>query len=158
LVFPASFSSDEPLIEVLTAINKFKKIKVFVTGDYHRTPSILSFSSNYVQFTGFLNQTNYKILLSNSFGIITGTKNEYTLMMSAWEAIAFQKPLIVSETKTLRNMFNDYAIFYNWNNQESILNALLVILIKKDLTSVRKKLKEKTMKSLIAISKRLKEI
>jgi hypothetical protein len=158
LVFPASFSPDEPLAEVLRAVNKYKKIKVFVTGNFYRNPSLLRFSSSRVEFTGFLNRQDYEKLLANSFGVITGTKDEYTLMMSAWEAVAFRKPLLLSETKTLRNMFDDYAIFYNWKSRESILNALSEVFSERDLTYARKKLKEKTVNSLNALTKRLKEI
>jgi len=158
LVFPASFSPDEPLLEVLSAVNEYKNIKVFVTGNCYRNPSLLRFSSSHVEFTGFLNREDYKKLLVNSFGVITGTKDEYTLMMSAWEAVAFQKPLILSETKTLRNMFDDYAIFYNWKSKESILNALSEMFSERDLTYAQKKLKEKTINSLNTLTKRLKEI
>ena len=79
-------------------------------------------------------------------------------MMSAWEAVAFQKPLILSETKTLRNMFDDYALFYNWKSKESILKALSEILSEHDLSNARKKLKEKTINSLSTFKKRLKEL
>jgi hypothetical protein len=158
LVFPASFSPDEPLAEVLKAVNKYKNIKVFVTGNFYRNPSMLRFSSSHIEFTGFLKRQDYEKLLANSFGVITGTKDEYTLMMSAWEAVAFQKPLILSETKTLRNMFDDYAVFYNWKSRESILNALSEVFSEQDLTYARKKLKEKSINSLNALTKRLKEI
>jgi hypothetical protein len=158
LVFPASFSPDEPLAEVLSAVNKFKNIKVVVTGNFYRNPSMLRFSSSNVEFTGFLNRQEYEKLLANSFGIITGTTDEYTLMMSAWEAVAFQKPLLLSETKTLKNMFNDYAIFYSWKNQKKILNALSEIFAERDLAYARKRLEEKTINSLNVLTRRLKEL
>ena len=158
LVFPASFAPDEPLAEVLSAVNKHKNMKVFVTGNFYRNPSLLRFSSSHVEFTGFLKRQDYEKLLANSFGVITGTKDEYTLMMSAWEAVAFQKPLLLSETKTLRNMFEDYATFYNWKSRESILDALSQVSSEHDLNHARKKLKEKTINSLNALTKRLKEI
>ena len=158
LVFPASFSPDEPLLEVLSAVNEYKKIKVVVTGNYYRNPSLLRFSSSYVEFTGFLSREDYEKLLLNSSGVITGTNNEYTLMMSAWEAVAFQKPLILSETRTLRNMFDGYAFFYSWKSRKSILNVLPKVFSERDLDYARKKLKEKTINSLNALTKRLKEI
>jgi hypothetical protein len=158
LVFPASFSPDEPLAEVLSAVNEYKNMKVFVTGNFYRNPSLLRFSSSHVEFTGFLNRQEYEKLLAHSFGVITGTKDEYTLMMSAWEAVAFQKPLLLSETKTLRNMFNDYAIFYSWKNEKSILNALSEVFTERDLAYARKRLKEKTINSLNALTRRLKEL
>ena len=158
LVFPASFSPDEPLAEVLSAVNKYKNIKVVVTGNFYRNPSLLHFSSSRIEFVGFLNRQDYEKLLANSYGIITGTKDEYTLMMSAWEAVAFQKPLLLSYTKTLKNMFDDYAVFYNWKNRESILNALSEVFIERDLTFARRKLKEKTIGSVNALTKKLKEI
>jgi hypothetical protein len=158
LVFPASFAPDEPLAEVLNAVNKHKKMKVFVTGNFYRNPSLLRFASSHVEFTGFLPRQDYEKLLANSFGVITGTKDEYTLMMSAWEAVAFQKPLLLSETKTLRNMFEDYATFYNWRSRESILDALSQVSSEHDLIYARKKLKEKTLNSLNALTKRLKQL
>ena len=158
LVFPASFAPDEPLAEVLSAVNKYKNIKVFVTGNFYRNPSLLRFSSPHVEFTGFLKRHDYEELLANSFGVITGTKDEYTLMMSAWEAVAFKKPLLLSETRTLRNMFDDYATFYKWKSRESILNALSEVFSERDLTYARKRLKERTVNSLNALTERLKEI
>ena len=158
LVFPASYSPDEPLPEVLSAVNESKNMKVYVTGNFYRNPSMLRFSSSHVEFTGFLDRQDYEKLLANSCGVITGTKDEYTLMMSAWEAVAFQKPLLLSATKTLRNMFEDYAIFYNWKSRESILNALSEVFGERDLTYSRKRLKEKAINSLNSLTKRLKEI
>lgn len=158
LVFPASFAPDEPLAEVLSAVNEYKKLKVFVTGNYNRKPSLLRFSSSYVEFTGFLNRKDFEKILLNSLGIISGTKDEYTLMMSAWEAVAFNKALILSETKTLRNMFNEYAFFYNYRDQNSIILALSEIINKKDLTSARKKLRKKTNRSLTELVKKLNQM
>lgn len=158
LVFPASFAPDEPLHEVLGAVNEYKKIKVYVTGNYLRNPSLLRFSSSFVEFTGFLNRGDYEHLLLNSSGVITGTKDEYTLMMSAWEAVAFQKPLILSETRTLRDMFDGYALFYSWKSRKGILDVLSKVFGEQDLAYAQNKLKEKTVNSLNILKKRLEEL
>ena len=55
-------------------------------------------------------------------------------------------------------MFNNYAIFYNWKSKQSIMKALSEIIIEHDFNDARKKLEEKTIKSLSVLKKRLKEL
>jgi len=124
LVYPCSFSPDEPVEEILEAINNLKKIKVCVTGNYQRKPSILKYKSNYVCFTGFLPRNHYENLIKNSSAIITGTKRSCTFLMSGWEAITYSKPLIISYTECLHSFFKNYATFYDYTNESSIEKAI----------------------------------
>lgn len=124
LVFPASFAHDEPLEEVCEAINSLREIKLIVTGKYSRQPDVLRFKSKYVQFVGYLPRKDYDKLLINSSGIVTGSTREFTLCMSSWEAVAYNKPLILTNTRALKNTFKDYATFFDWKTHESIVSAL----------------------------------
>lgn len=146
LVFPASFSPDEPLREVCECVNKLGKVKLFVTGDYRRQRELLRFRSKYVRFTGFLSRQDYENLLANSSGIITGSKREFTLCMSSWEAVAYKKPLFLTDTAALKSLFKDYAVFFDWRDNESLVSALKSD--KKDLSMSRKNLYKLTLSSL----------
>ncbi len=146
LVFPASFAPDEPLEEICETINSLCDVKLVITGNYNRQPEMLHFKSKYVHFVGFLPRKEYEKLLINSSGIITGSKREFTVCMSSWEAVAYNKPLILTNTEALKNTFKDYAIFFDWKNCESIVSAIKTN--KKNLSKPRKKLFDLTKQSL----------
>jgi len=156
IVFPASFASDEPLEEVISSINSSNlDVKMYVTGNWGRRPEIIKYASDKVIFTGYLRDDDYHRLLLNAKAIITGTKREYTSLMSAWEAVAYAKPLALSKTKTLESLFMGYATFYDWKDNISIINALKTILSSSPNLQVREKLKTKALKSIDNLKRRL---
>jgi hypothetical protein len=75
--------------------------------------------------------------------------------MSAWEAVAYAKPLALSKTKTLESLFMGYATFYDWKDNISIINALKTILSSSPNLQVREKLKTKALKSVDNLKRRL---
>jgi len=157
LVFPASFAFDEPLEEVITAINQLGKIVLYVTGDYRRKPGILRYSSAFVKFTGYLVRSEYENLLAKSFGIITGTKFDYTLLMSGWEAVSFKKPLVITNTPAILSIFKNYGFFYDWTNNDDIKKAVQDCLnVSTVLDLERNKLKRETMGRIDELNDRLK--
>lgn len=156
LVFPASFAPDEPLEEVITAINTFNiDAKMYVTGNWKRKPNIKKHESNRIIFTGFLPTKEFKTLLANSAAIITGTKREYTALMSGWEAVAYSKPLAVTATRTLKDLFGDYAVFYNYRSSRSIADSINKVLNSKSNLDVREKLKQRTTQSLKQLTQKI---
>lgn len=156
VVFPSSFAPDEPLEEVIESLKASSiDVKIYVTGNWKRRPEILRYTSKKIIFTGYLPAKDYYRLISNAAGIITGTKREYTSLMSAWEAVAYAKPLALTETKTLKSIFRDYAIFYNWRESESIINAIKTILSSKPNMLAREKLKLHTLKSVEKLKHKL---
>jgi len=159
IVFPASFASDEPLEEVLNSIKSFNiNVKIYITGNWKRRPEIKKHASERIVFTGFLTDKEFNSLLEQATAIITGTKREYTSLMSGWEAVAYGKPLAVTETRTLKNVFENYAIFYNYRNSESIAHSINELLHQKTNTSAREKLKNRTIKSLEKLEQKMKEL
>jgi len=128
LVFPASFHPDEPLNEVLSCFQKnYPEIKLYVTGNWRRRPSIKERESRAIVFTDYLSEAQYENLIANAKAIITGTTQEYTVLMSAWEAIAYNKPLAITESRALRETYGDYPEYYNWRDEESIRESILRI-------------------------------
>jgi hypothetical protein len=125
LVFPCSFHPDEPIKEILESIKNYEiGYKIYITGRWHKKPNLKKFASENIIFTGYLSNKDYKKLINSSHAIITGTKREYTVLMSAWEALAYKKPLILSKTITLKNLFGRYPLYYDLKDPESIRNAI----------------------------------
>jgi glycosyltransferase involved in cell wall biosynthesis len=156
IVFPASFAPDEPLEEVINSINSFNlDVKIYVTGNWRRRPRIAKYASDKVIFTGYLKDSDYYKLLLNARAVVTGTKREYTSLMSAWEAIAYTKPLALTKTKTLESVFKDYAVFYDWRDGRSIVDAVKTVLNSKPNLEARERLKTKALKGVNMLKDKL---
>jgi hypothetical protein len=156
MVFPASFAPDEPLEEIIEAANMSEQpVKLYITGNWKYTPELKKYESEKIQFTGFLPDQKFNNLLSGALAIITGTTREYTTMMSAWEAVAYNKPLAVTATKTLKTMYSHYAVFYNWKDKQSIIKTLQIIATAKPNSKERKNLEQKTVQSLNQLKRKV---
>ncbi|MBS7620678.1 glycosyltransferase [Candidatus Bathyarchaeota archaeon] len=159
IVFPSSFAPDEPLEEVLKSIEFFDiPVKMYITGDWSKKPEIIKHASDKVIFTGYLTNEEYYKLLSNAAAVLTGTKREYTSLMSAWEAVAYAKPLALTETGTLKSLFSGYAVFYDWKDSKSIANAIKSVLSLKPNMLIREELKLRTLESIKMLNQRLKRL
>jgi hypothetical protein len=157
LVFPASFAPDEPLQEVINAIKTSNiNATMYITGNWKRNPEIKKQESNQIKFTGFLPNEEFGNLLANAKAIVTGTKREYTSLMSGWEALAYSKPLALTETFTLKNLFENYALFYDWEDNGSIAEAIKKVLIQKPNISAQQKLKQLTTRKIDLLKTKLK--
>jgi len=76
--------------------------------------------TNNITFTGFLSNDEYERLIENCSGIISGTKEKYTALMSAWEAVAYSKPLATTDSQALRESHGEYPAYYDWKDTVSI--------------------------------------
>jgi glycosyltransferase involved in cell wall biosynthesis len=156
VVFPASFAPDEPLEEVIDAVESLGgDVKMYVTGNWKRKPAIKKHESSRVAFTGFLSDEEFSRLLSDAAAIVTGTKREYTALMSGWEAVAYNKPLAVTSTRTLQDLFGGYAIFYDYTNRQSIANAITQALNSKPNAAAKEELRQKTAESLAVLKQKI---
>ena len=159
IVFPASFASDEPLKEIIEAMNASNQpLKLYITGNCNRVPELKKHTSEKIQFTGFLSNQEFNNLLARASAIITGTTREYTTMMSAWEAVAYNKPLAVTATKTLKTMYPHYAVFYNWKDKQNIIKTLQTIAKAEPDLREREILKQKTVQSLNQLKQKIKKL
>jgi len=156
MVFPASFAPDEPLEEIIEAVNTSNQpVKLYITGNWKRMPELKKYETEKIQFTGFLSNREFNNLLSGASAIITGTTREYTTMMSAWEAIAYNKPLVVTATKTLKTMYPHSVIFYNWKSKQSIIKALQTVSVTKPNSKDREELEKKTLQSINQLKQKI---
>lgn len=108
-VFVAGYGPDEPLPAVAEAARLLKgKASILVTGDYRRggvDPSRWPA----LQFTGFLSEQEYVKLLSDCDVVIALTREDLILNCAGYEAVALGKPLVLSDTPTLRAYFREAA-------------------------------------------------
>jgi len=143
ILLPASWRSDEPLeyiLEEFLAANI--KTPLVITGDYRRRGHIYQKYRNVprIVFTGYLSNEEYLTILSKARAVIVATTREYTLLSAGWEAIYAEKIAIVSETKTLKRLFGDAAIYFKPHIKGSLTKALKV-LDKNDILFYRLKVK-----------------
>lgn len=125
LVFICTFEKDEPYLEVIKAARLIDNCTcIYVTGKYQKIPfHIIKNAPSNIIFTGFLADQQYINLLNSADIIIDLTLMENCLVCGAYEAVALGKPLILSDTKALRDYFTMGAI-YTKNTSEAIAKAI----------------------------------
>lgn len=129
IVFITRFHDDEPILEMLDTCKLFTDdYQFYFTGNYENKLNISDIKNhNNVILTGFISDKDYHELLSTCDVIVALTTRDFTLLYSGREAIAVQKPLVISDNDTCRNYFTKGSVFVE-NNAVSIkmgiINAL----------------------------------
>jgi glycosyltransferase involved in cell wall biosynthesis len=131
IVVPCSFDIDEPLDEMKKAILALPDVDFFITWYREKMPPqyVEGFGDNVV-FTGFLPQEHFDSLLANADGILVLTTRDGTQPSGATEALAFHKPLVVSDFWVIRSLFPVGAIYVR-NEARDIAQGIRVALEKK---------------------------
>lgn len=158
LVIPASFAPDEPIKEIIEALAPELDVTIYITGNWRRRPELRKYASHNIVFTGFLPRRNYISLISKAKGVISGTKREYTILWSAFEAVAYMRPLALNETAALKEVFGDYAFFFNLKDKDSILNCAWKLLDAKPNMAAYRKLREQTERRFELLKEELEKL
>ena len=119
-----SFSDDEPYNEVIKAAEYLEKeASFYITGNFREK---IKNEINYknITFTGYLERDDYLNLLASADLIIVLTLRENCLLCGAYEALFFEKPLILSRKNALIDYFGDAAIYCE-NRAEDIAEKVL---------------------------------
>lgn len=124
VIYPCSFSADEPLQEVLDAARLLPTIKFVMTWYLEKFPPKLreNLPSN-VLLTDFLQIGDFNHLFANSGVALVLTKFEAVQLSGVQEAMAFEIPVVVSDLKTTRALYKDCPVFVK-NDFESIANGV----------------------------------
>lgn len=110
--FICSYDVDEPYKIVFAAAKLLAKdgYKLYATGNYakvgmdpHDFPS--------VNFLGYLPEEEYRSNLNSSSIVLDLTENENCLVCGAYEAMSAEKPLVTSNTHSLRSYFTKGTVF-----------------------------------------------
>ncbi len=125
VMFPASFDADEPIDEIYKAATMMPETKFYVAGDYSRlNKKLLQTCPANVTMTGFLAGRDYDCMLNSVDAVLVLTTDNYPVRpRGAIEAIAAEKPLIVSQNKATQHHLYKGAILIN-NTKEEIVQAV----------------------------------
>lgn len=115
VTFITTYSGDEPIFEVVDAARILGGEYHFnITGSYKRfggKDKLINQLPPNVTLTGFLPDEDYERTLAESDAIIVITTAEYTLTCGAYEAVALEKPMILGNTKTIKEYFSKGAVY-----------------------------------------------
>ena len=124
ILFICTFASDEPYREVIQAARLFDQKTVFyITGKYHKVGLQLDALPDNVRVTGYVPEDEYLSLLVSTDVILDLTTRENCLVCGAYESVAVGKPLIVSDTKALREYFYKGTL-YTKNSSQDIAETI----------------------------------
>jgi glycosyltransferase involved in cell wall biosynthesis len=116
----SSFHDDEPVPEIFAAARLLPQVTFYLSGDSRRmAPKLLKQKPGNVILTGFLSDSDYTGLLENVHGLVVLTKEPNVLNCGAYEALAVEKPAIISDWPGLRHCFTRGFIYVN-NTPEAI--------------------------------------
>jgi glycosyltransferase involved in cell wall biosynthesis len=110
IVYIGRFAGDEPTAEVIEAARLVPEVDVLITGDIRKCPALLRKSAPAnVTFTGFLTGHDYTRALEQAAAIMVLTRHPLAVNRGAYEAVYFERPLIISNLPAMTSLF-PYAI------------------------------------------------
>lgn len=123
ILFPGSFSADEPIKEVLEAACIASEYTFIITGRPERAKqnghNIDELPKNVV-LAGFLSIELFDDLMREADVVIGLTREEGIQLSVCNEALGFGRPLVTSDTKILRELFGEAAVLVETSNPMSI--------------------------------------
>jgi glycosyltransferase involved in cell wall biosynthesis len=112
VIVPCSFSSDEPIDAIIAAAKELPDVSFYITGTVSRNVSTNSANiPTNVRFTGYLQKEAYEDLLRSVGMVLALTTRELTMQRAGYEALAYHKPLLTSNTRVLREYFTKGTMF-----------------------------------------------
>jgi len=122
----ASYADDEPIEEFLKGFLASKvneKGTLFVTGRRKRAGELLSYESEQVVFTDFLTEEEFCGLIQKSDLLVDLTTREGCLVCGAYEALAVEVPVLLSNKEALKKTFPSGTVFAD-NDAESFARGI----------------------------------
>jgi len=137
VVYICSWASDEPNANVIEAAKILgKEFRIYITGKPKLSGMDINASemSNII-LTGYLSNNEYESLLSSADAIMVLTTRDDCLVCGAYEGVSVEKPLVISDTKALREYFCS-GCEYTDNSASDI--AASILQVKKNYSSLKK--------------------
>jgi len=126
VVFICTWMDDEPCDEVAkaTALLQDEGIVVYATGEKGRARKRLtSEPPPNLELTGFLSEEDFVQLLFSVDVVLVLTTRKDCLTCGAYEAVAAEKPIVLSDTQVLRDLFYRGTVFCD-NTASDIARSL----------------------------------
>ncbi len=127
VLYPGSLKGDEPVREMLLAAEALDDGAVVLTGpqaNAHKYGHDISRLPPNVVMPGFLPVEQFDALLAHADVVLALTKLEGVQLSVCNEALGFAKPMVVSDTVLLRNMFGSAAVMVDSNDAQSIAQGI----------------------------------
>jgi hypothetical protein len=142
-LFICTFASDEPYIEVFEAARRIgPDICIYVSGNFKKKGVIPGSLPENLMLLGFIPDEEYIGMMRSVDATIVLSERENCLLCGAYETVALEKPMILSNKKALRNYFNK-GVIYSENIREDIAKAIYIVLEKRvNLSAQIKQLKK----------------
>ncbi len=119
-----SLDPDEPVAEVFAAARLLPQVTFYMTGNPKKlTTKLLNEKPENLLLTGFLYRGTYTALLKNVNGLVVLTNESKALNCAAHEAVAMEKPTVVSDWPEMRRYFT-YGFVYVNNTPEAIADGI----------------------------------
>lgn len=140
ILYICTFGEDEPYLELLKAAEILDdSVYIYITGKYDKNNIVVRSAPSNVIFTGYLPEDEYWNMLHSVNLTIDLTYRENCLVCGAYESVAAETPMVLSNKVALRNLFSKGVIF-SLNNANAIANAIKTALQNED--SLKKEIKE----------------
>jgi len=117
----STWADDEPVAEFISVASSFQYVNFVITGK-PRAELVKEAPKN-IKLPGFVSRSDYINLIANSELIVDLTYRDNCLVCGAYEAIAVEVPLLLSNTNSLKTTFDHGAVFCV-NTKEGIKQGL----------------------------------
>lgn len=126
IVFPCSFDVDEPIDKVIAAAELLPEVDFYVSGRYEEKLSkvFLQDLPENVKFTGYLPKSTFEALICGADAVLGLTTRDSVQLSVANEGVSAGRPLVLSNTKTLRTLYGECAIFVDNDSSQSMAAGL----------------------------------
>lgn len=112
LLFICTYAEDEPYEAVFEAARRIdQKVCIYVTGNYRKRNIDPSLLPENVVLLGHVPEKQYLEMLNSVDATIDLTTRENCLVCGAYETVAVERPMILSDTMALRGYFSLGAVY-----------------------------------------------
>lgn len=132
VIVPCSYDVDEPLRELQEATRLSAAVDFYFTWYKEKIPQryLPGFGENVI-FTGFLPVFEFNALLAHADAVLVLTSRVGTQPSGATEAVAFQKPLVISDLAIVRSLF-PVGCIYVTNTASDIARGVQAALLSRE--------------------------
>ncbi|WP_147677617.1 glycosyltransferase [Algibacter pacificus] len=126
ILMPCGFAEDEPMSVVFEAARLIPEVTFVISGNKNRAEGIhdLTKAPSNINFTGYLTTEEYEGLFSSADAVLGLTTEHHVQLSVANEATGFEKPMILSDTKLLRELFNKGAVYVETLDSKSMSSGI----------------------------------
>jgi glycosyltransferase involved in cell wall biosynthesis len=118
-----SFNYDEPVDLIVDAARALPDVDFFITGNPEKVEQLTARFPGNLTLTGFLDDASYGRLLREADVVMALTTGQHTMLRAAYEAVYQGTPVIVSDSPTLREEFDQGGLVVR-HTVEDVLSAV----------------------------------